>query len=98
MIMQPELVTGEMFIEALAQLRRKKGDQPAFTRLRLECFNEGQSAQTIHIGPYASEPATIERMHAFMLENELRAQVWLGGRCHRSTCTSSRMATALLTT
>ncbi len=53
MIVQPDLVTPEMFAEALAQLRKKKGDQPAFARLRLERFHEGLCVQTLHVGPYA---------------------------------------------
>jgi hypothetical protein len=69
MIMQPDLVTHDMFAEALAQLRKKKGDQPAFARLRLESFEEGLSVQTMHIGPYDIEPATVARMEAFAVEN-----------------------------
>jgi hypothetical protein len=75
MIMQPDLVTAEMFADALAQLRKKKGDQPAFARLRLERFQEGLCVQTMHVGPYATEPATLERMRAFMAENNLRDRV-----------------------
>src|SRR5512136_862614 len=41
MIMQPDLITPEMFADALSQLRRKKGDQPGYARLRLENFHEG---------------------------------------------------------
>ena len=69
MILQPDLVTAEMFAEALAQLRRKKGDQPAFARLRLEAFAEGLCMQVLHIGPYADEPATVARMDLFAAEN-----------------------------
>jgi hypothetical protein len=82
MIMQPDLVTPEMFAGALAQLRKKKGDQPVFARLRLERFQEGLCVQTMHIGPYAEEPATVERMQAFMLENGYRDRVGLGGKHH----------------
>jgi hypothetical protein len=69
MILQPDLVTSEMFAEALAQLRRKKGDQPGFARLRLESFEEGLSVQMMHIGPYADEPATVEKMDEFARQN-----------------------------
>ena len=69
MIMQPDLVTPEMFAEAVAQMRKKKGDQPGFARLRLEGFHEGLCVQTMHIGPYATEPATVARMEAFVQEN-----------------------------
>jgi hypothetical protein len=82
MVMQPELVTAEMFSEALAQLRKKKGDQPAFARLRLERFCEGLSVQALHIGPYASEPATVDRMQVFMQENGCKDLVGLGGKHH----------------
>jgi hypothetical protein len=82
MIMQPDLVTPEMFAGALAQLRKKKGDQPAFARLRLENFHEGLCVQTMHIGPYATEPATVERMQAFMQVNDFEDLVGLGGKHH----------------
>lgn len=63
-ILQPDLVTGEMFQEALAQLRKKRPG-PALERLRLEEFEEGRSIQILHIGPYINEPATIAKMDAF---------------------------------
>ena len=69
MILQPDHITPEMFAEALSQLRKKKGDQPAFARLRLEAFHEGPSIQIMHLGPYAAEPASIEKMDAFAREN-----------------------------
>jgi hypothetical protein len=82
MMMQPDIVTAEFFAEALAQLRKKKGDQPAFARLRLERFCEGLCVQTMHIGPYATEPATVERMQTFMQENGYEDLVGLGGKHH----------------
>jgi hypothetical protein len=82
MIMQPDLVTPEMFAEALGQLRKKKGDQPVFARLRLETFREGLCVQTMHIGPYSDEPATIERMKDFTQENGYQDLVGLGGKHH----------------
>ena len=69
MILQPEHITPEMFAEALNQMRKKKGDQPAFARLRLEAFHEGLSVQIMHIGPYSAEPASVAKMDAFALEN-----------------------------
>ena len=82
MIMQPGIVTSEMFAEALAQIRKKKGDQPAFERLRLERFQEGLCVQTMHIGPYATEPETVERMQAFLQEVGCQDRVGLGGKHH----------------
>jgi hypothetical protein len=68
MIMQPEHITETMYQEALKQIRKKKPN-PALDRLRLERFREGLSMQTMHIGPYAEEPRTIEKMKAFAQEN-----------------------------
>lgn len=69
MIVQPDLVTPELFTDALAQLRKKKGDQPGIARLRLVSFEEGLCLQILHVGPYDTEPATVERMDAFAAEN-----------------------------
>jgi hypothetical protein len=68
MMMQPEHITPGMLAEALAQIRKKRGDNPALARLRLEDFQEGLCIQMMHIGPYATEPATIEKMQAYALE------------------------------
>ena len=71
MIMQPEYVTGELYEQALRQVRRKK-DLPAVDRLRLEPFLEGRSAQVLHVGPFSEEGPTIERLHRFIEENGYR--------------------------
>jgi len=68
MILQPDHITKDMFQEALGQLRKKRGDLPAFSRLRLDEFEEGLCVQIMHIGPYATEPATKEKMEAFARE------------------------------
>ncbi len=82
MIMQPEVITKELFDEGLEQVRRKRGDAAALSKLRLVNFEEGLCVQTMHIGPYATEPATIERMRSFAEENGYRDCVGLGGKHH----------------
>jgi hypothetical protein len=82
MILIPELITQADFEEALAQLRKKKGDQPGFARLRLDSFEEGPCVQTMHIGPYATELETLGRMQDFMRENGYRDLVGSGGKHH----------------
>lgn len=82
MIMQPDVITKAVFEEGLAEVRRKKGDSPAVAKLRLESFEEGMAIQVMHIGPYATEPATIERMKAFMETNGYRDRVGIGGKHH----------------
>lgn len=72
MIMQPDIITPELFAEGLEQVRRKKGESEMLSKLRLTHFEEGLCVQTMHLGPYATEPATIERMQAFAEENGYR--------------------------
>jgi hypothetical protein len=92
MIMQPEVVTQEVFEEAREQVRRKKGDSDMLGKLRLEYFEEGLSVQTMHIGPYATEPATIDRMHEFMQENGLMDNVGPNGKHHEIYMSDPRKA------
>lgn len=64
MIMQPEFVTAELFALAVAAAQKKKPN-PSLARLRLASFHEGLAIQTLHLGPYATEPETVARMDAF---------------------------------
>jgi hypothetical protein len=68
MIMQPDIITPEVFAEGIAQARKRK-PEPGLDRLRLETFHEGPSIQVMHVGPYATEKETIDRMDAFAVEN-----------------------------
>lgn len=82
MILAPDVITPHIFEEALAQMRKRKGDLPGYARLRLESFAEGLCVQTMHIGPYATELETLERMQAFMAANGYRDLVGQGGKHH----------------
>lgn len=82
MILQPEVITPEIFEEAREQVRSKRGDSGSLSKMRLGTFEEGLCVQVMHIGPYATEPATIERMRDFAQENGYRDRVGLGGKHH----------------
>lgn len=71
MIMQPTPVTKAVFKEGREKLRAKK-DPVMIDVARFESFEEGLSMQTLHLGPYSEEPATIKRMIAFGEENGYR--------------------------
>lgn len=92
MIMQPEVVTKEIFEEARENVRKKKGDSELLNQVRLEYFEEGLCVQTMHIGPYATEPATIDRMKAFMQENGLFDNVGPNGLHHEIYISDPRKA------
>jgi len=82
MILVPDLITQDLFEIALALMREKKGDKPGFARLRLDSFEEGLCVQTMHVGPYATEPETLDRMYAFMEEKGYIDLVGRGGKHH----------------
>lgn len=65
MIMQPDLVTAELVDEATAQVRTKK-NPAALDKVRFQSLTEGKAAQTLHIGPFAEEGPTIQRVHEFI--------------------------------
>lgn len=68
MIMQPDLVTGDMVKRALDELERKKRFA-GVRRIRFERFEEGLSVQIMHIGPYSAEEPTIRKLHAYIADN-----------------------------
>jgi len=72
MMMQPDHITAAMFREALEQLCKKDKGGPGLERLRFERFHEGRCVQIMHVGPYADEPATLDRMVAFARDNGYR--------------------------
>jgi hypothetical protein len=82
MILQPDVITHDLFEDAREQVRKKKGDTPALSRIRLADFEEGMCVQMMHIGPYATEPATVEIMQAHALENGYRDNVGPNGKHH----------------
>ncbi len=71
MILTPDHITPAMFEEAIRQAAKKRPNE-ALGRVRLEPFHEGLCVQTMHVGPYAAEPATIKRMEAWAAENGYR--------------------------
>jgi hypothetical protein len=65
MIMQPPFVRRAEIEAAIAEVERKKA-LPGVAKLRIETFTEGTCAQVLHVGPFAAEGPTIERLHAFI--------------------------------
>lgn len=71
MIMLPDWVDKSLLSQSLDQASSKK-ELPALEALRRENFDEGLSAQIMHIGPYDAEGPTIARLHnEFLPDNGL---------------------------
>jgi hypothetical protein len=77
MIAVPDAVTAAE-VAAAAEAAAKRRELPAAPGIRLERFAEGLAAQIMHVGPYAEEAPTIERLHAFAVEQGYELQ----GRHH----------------
>lgn len=77
MLMQPDHVSAEL-VEHARETASDRRPLDAIARVRLERFEEGRAAQVLHVGPYAAEAPTIERLHAFIGQSGLHPR----GRHH----------------
>jgi hypothetical protein len=66
MILQPDFITKDMVVAA-RQAEAEKNAPPLYDTTFLR-HTDGQSAQILHVGPYAEETATIARLHTFIKE------------------------------
>ena len=73
----PDEATDEELSDALAKGRAKVAPEVAVD-LRIETLAEGAVAQVLHVGPYADERPTIERLHGAIAAAALRPR----GRHH----------------
>ena len=67
MIRQPDFVTEDVFLWARDALAKKKPDLD-LSKARFWRWEEGLCAHLLHIGPYDAEPASIDRLEAFVRE------------------------------
>jgi len=65
MILQPEVVDDSM-MEAARQAAMKKKENPSLKLVGLEEFEEGRSAQIMHIGPWSAETENIMKVKVFI--------------------------------
>lgn len=92
MIRQPEFVTDEVFQWACGEVRKKKPDL-SVDMARFEAFQEGLCAQIMHVGPFADEPKTMEKLAEFMEQEGLRDRVGSdGGKHHEIYLSDPRKA------
>ncbi|MDE6220913.1 MAG: GyrI-like domain-containing protein [Lachnospiraceae bacterium] len=60
----PDFVSKEDFDWAVQEAEAKKHED--FSKVEFWTYDEGLCVQCMHIGPYDSEPETVDRMHDFM--------------------------------
>ena len=66
-IVLPDQATDDEIDQATG-VGRTKVELYLRTSLRVERFGEGTAVQLLHLGPYATEKASIERLHLAILE------------------------------
>ena len=62
----PDFVSREDFEWAISEAAKKKKED--FSKVEFFTYEEGLCVQCMHLGPYDDEPATVEKMHAYMTE------------------------------
>ena len=70
MIRVPDYVDEDALAELLPKLVEKRGEK--IREVKLTEFDEGLSAQILHIGPYSEETPTINRLHSWVKEQGYR--------------------------
>lgn len=70
LVLQPVKPTAAEFAAAVARAKEKGVAEAA--RVELRSIEEGHCVQTLHLGPYANEHETIEKLHAYMGAHHLR--------------------------
>ncbi len=62
----PDFVSKEDFDWAVAEATKKKKED--FSKVEFFTYKEGLCVQCMHLGAYDDEPATVDKMHAYMTE------------------------------
>jgi hypothetical protein len=67
MIMQPNVVSEDIYNRAIQQVKEKKAAK-SLDKLRFISYDEGRAAQVLYVGPYSDEGPTIRNLHGFIKE------------------------------
>lgn len=68
LIRMPDFATSQIFKTAQEEIFKKKG-LDLVKKIKFETIDESKCIQIMHIGPYATETETIQKMKDFMKEN-----------------------------
>lgn len=68
LIRMPDFATSDILKNAQEEVFEKKG-LGLINEIKFKTVNEGRCVQIMHIGPYSTEPETIQKMKDFMRKN-----------------------------
>lgn len=89
MIQQPKVITQDIFVTALENVRKKKPN-PLYDDIRWQSLPEERAIQVLHVGSYDSEPASFEKMDALASSLGLKRC----GQVHREIYLSNKNRTS----
>jgi len=78
----------EALVERARDAARRRRPLPGLDRVRIEQVAEGACVQVLHVGPYSTEPATVELMREFIRARDLEPH----GRHHEISLGDPRRA------
>ena len=70
LIRQPEFITSEIIEKARQEVIKKKKLE-LLNEVNFEKMKEGKCVQILHVGPYSTEPESLEKMYNLMKEKGL---------------------------
>lgn len=71
-IRMPDFVTQSCFEQARERAIAKKADLQRLPDVQLQYLDEGTCVHALHVGPYATEPVTMQRLEAYITEHGLQ--------------------------
>ena len=84
----PQFVTHEEFDWAVGEATRKK--KLDFSAVEFMTLEEGLCVQCMHLGPYDTEPTTVDAMHAYLAEQDLELDFSEARRHHEIYLSDAR--------
>lgn len=84
----PKFVTREEFDWAVGEAARKK--KLDFSAVEFMTLEEGLCVQCMHLGPYDTEPTTVDAMHAYLAEQDLELDFSKARRHHEIYLSDAR--------
>lgn len=69
----PDFVTPAVLEWAIKTATKKK--QRDYSKVKFTAMNEGLCVQVLHVGSYDNEPATVEKLHEFIAQNNFHLDI-----------------------
>ena len=82
MVLQPEWIDEALMQKAVAKVEAK-GRPKFLEKARLEDYEEGLSAQVLHLGPFSDEGPVVARLHSHIEQLNKRRRLQHHGRVRR---------------